>query len=228
VSNFRIPEKYRQELLEIANLPDTAIAEFISVLEAVPPAIQHQDAVMRALSNTTQILPGDARKIVTLLLSVYSVLAYSGKSVDDFMEELIESLDEVQDEEAVAPTGDQKKLLEDKLTKLLSVPSISLISKATGLMFECDNILKHARVLTDIRPIFGYGDDDSVLGSVIVQTLKLEYVKDDDEGKEFFVNLDDQDVDNLIAMLQRAKRKAEQSKKLLKDANVPYIPMVQQ
>jgi len=227
VSKIRIPEKYRQGVLAIGTLSDSATAELFSILESVPLSIQQQDAVMQALNNTTQISSEDAREIVSVLFSIYSALAYSCKSINAFVDELIESVNEWQDEGGASPTTEVKKLLRENLTKLLSVPSISVVSKAAGLLFDCDNILKHARVLTDVRPVFGYGDDDSILASVIVQTLKLEYVKDDEE-KEFFVNLDEQDVDNLISILQRAKRKAVQSENLLKAANVPCIPMVQQ
>jgi hypothetical protein len=227
VNKIRIPEKYQQGLLAIARLSDSATDELFSTLESIPLAIQQQDAVMRALNNVTQISSENAREIVSILFSIYSALAYSCKSIDVFVEELNEWVDEWRDERGERPTEELKELLREKLTKLLSVPSISLVSKAAGVLFDCDNILKHARVLTDIRPVFGYGDDDSVLASVIVQTLKLEYVKDD-EKKEFFVNLDGQDIDNLIAILQRAKRKAVQSENLLKAANVPCIPMVQQ
>ncbi len=231
MSNIRIPDQHRQTFFEIAKLPDLAITELFSILETISPAIKHQDAVMRALDSTKQISSKDARAIAAVLLSVYSALEYSGKRLNVFMEELIESLYDVQYEKSVAPAPapdpEEKQILSDKLTKLLSIPSIRLISKATSVVFDCDNILKHARVLTDIRPIFGYDDTDSILGSVIVQTLKLEYVKDDEE-KEFYVSLDNQDVDNLITMLQRAKHKADQSRDLLKEANVTYIPMEQE
>ncbi len=227
MSNIRIPPEHKKVFFVIAKLSDSAITELCSILESVPTAIQYQDAVMEALSNTTQIPSKDACAIGTVLFSLYAVLERSDKSINIFVDELIDSLYQVKDVGTDAPSAAEKKLLSDKLTKLLNVSSIRIITKATRVVFDCDNILTQARVLTDIRPIFGYGDDDLILGSVIVQTLKLEYVKDD-KKKEFFVNLDDEDVDNLIAILQRAKRKTDRSKELLEVANVTYIPMVQE
>lgn len=225
MSNIRIPEEHQQAFVAISMLSDSTVTELFSILETVPLAIQQKSAVEKALSNSTHKFPENVHDIVNVLFSIYLALAYTNKAIEGFVADIVESIDNIQIE-GYTHTLEEKDNLRKNLTTLLSISSISTVSKATGVLFDCDNILRNARILTDIRPIFGYGEDDSILASVIVQTLKFEFVKDDEE-KEFFINLDDQDIDNLIGILQRAKRKSDQSKNLLKKANVPCIPMVE-
>ena len=225
MSNIRIPEEHQQSFVAISMLSDSAVTELFSILETVPLALEQKSAVEKALNNSTYDFPTNVFDIVNVLFSIYSALAYTNKTIEVFVTDIVESIDNIQIE-GYTYTSKEKGNLRKNLTTLLSISSISTVSKATGVLFDCENILRNARILTDIRPIFGYGEDDSILASVIVQTLKLEFVKDDEE-KEFFINLDEQDIDNLIGILQRAKRKSDQSKNLLKKASVPCIPVVE-
>ncbi|MEE9339775.1 MAG: hypothetical protein V3U87_17020 [Methylococcaceae bacterium] len=225
MSNIRIPEEHQQSFVAISMLSDSVVTELFSILETVPLALEQKSAVEKALNNSTYDFPTNVFDIVNVLFSIYSALAYTNKTIEVFVTDIVESIDNIQIE-GYTYTSKEKGNLRKNLTTLLSISSISTVSKATGVLFDCENILRNARILTDIRPIFGYGEDDSILASVIVQTLKLEFVKDDEE-KEFFINLDEQDIDNLIGILQRAKRKSDQSKNLLKKARVPCIPVVE-
>ncbi len=225
MSNIRIPEEHQQSFVAISMLSDSVVTELFSILETVPLALEQKSAVEKALNNSTYDFPENVFDIVNVLFSIYSALAYTNKTIEVFVTDIVESIDNIQIE-GYTYTSKEKGNLRKNLTTLLSISSISTVSKATGVLFDCENILRNARILTDIRPIFGYGEDDSILASVIVQTLKLEFVKDDEE-KEFFINLDEQDIDNLIGILQRAKRKSDQSKNLLKKARVPCIPVVE-
>ncbi len=225
MSNIRIPEEHQQSFVAISMLSDSVVTELFSILETVPLALEQKSAVEKALNNSTYDFPTNVFDIVNVLFSIYSALAYTNKTIEVFVTDIVESIDNIQIE-GYTYTSKEKGNLRKNLTTLLSISSISTVSKATGVLFDCENILRNARILTDIRPIFGYGEDDSILASVIVQTLKLEFVKDDEE-KEFFINLDEQDIDNLIGILQRAKRKSDQSKNLLKKASVPCIPVVE-
>lgn len=219
--SIRIPEDRLEGLISISRLTEQAVDEICLVLDSAPFAIHQVDFIMQKLGEITNVSLSEAKEVVKIVLSLYPSLTYSGKSVDGFIKELVEALHE---ETNLDLTENEIICFNKNLKKLLSVQPISVVSKAIGVLYDCDNILQHARVLTDIRPVFGYGDDDSIMASVIVHTLRLHYVKDHEE-KDIFVTVDNDDIDNLIAILQRAKKKALQSEKLLNEAKVRFISM---
>jgi alpha/beta superfamily hydrolase len=65
-------------------------------------------------------------------------------------------------------------------------------------------------VVTDVRPVFPDGPE-AVRGAMIVHSLKLSYLHNN-ESEEFFVAMDDDD----LASLQKAVSRAEAKSKTLK------------
>jgi hypothetical protein len=65
------------------------------------------------------------------------------------------------------------------LEQLLGIACLRLSAKAWDLTTEYEHVFLSARILTDVRPVFGEGDRDdqatTPTAAVIVNTLKLDY-----------------------------------------------------
>jgi len=94
------------------------------------------------------------------------------------------------------------------LPKLLAVDTVRIRSKAAYLRTDHARAFKSARVLTDLRPIFGLNESTTIEGAVVMHTLKLEYYQDD-FARDFFVTLDDVDLETLRLAVVRAQNKAK-------------------
>jgi len=82
-----------------------------------------------------------------------------------------------------------------------------------------------SRILSDVRPVFGDDVDSAPLGAVLVHMLSIHYLNLD-ELNTFVVALDEKDVEELLEVLQRAKRKSKTLKDELLKTDVAYIEIV--
>lgn len=76
--------------------------------------------------------------------------------------------------------------------------------------------------MSDIRPVLSENRETTTDAAIIIHTLKIHYIQDN-QHKEFFIALDTEDIVFLIDTLIRAQEKEETLKSILAAANVPYI-----
>ncbi len=96
---------------------------------------------------------------------------------------------------------------------LLKCEAVKLPSKALHLSTDFQQLFAAANIVTDVRPVFDE-DRKSVAGAIVVQTLRIRFVESGgtDVQKEMSLALDSDDIDKLIAELEKAKQKAECAK----------------
>ncbi len=99
--------------------------------------------------------------------------------------------------------------------RLLGIDALNLVDvKAKELQTEAEHIFCEARMITDLRPVFGSNVTDSPEAMIIVHTLKLGYHDFQSQThREMYVAMDADDIAKLIEVLQRAEKKT----KTLKD-----------
>lgn len=142
-------------------------------------------------------------------------------SLDNFRREKKVDAEEVIDSlygglEATKLDADVKERLgeiRETLLSLLKSEWIRLPAKALKLSTDFEKLLVSGNVVTDVRPIF---DEDraTIVGSIVSQTLKIQYVDRANMQKDVTLHLalDLDDVSNLISELEKAKQKAECAK----------------
>ena len=95
-------------------------------------------------------------------------------------------------------------------------------STTLDLMYEYENLLQSARVVTDIRPVFSQ-DATWIEGSVVSHTLRLRY--DSTEGDHSIsIAVDESDIRELERQCRRALLKAQTARTLMvEQAKVPTV-----
>jgi hypothetical protein len=96
------------------------------------------------------------------------------------------------------------------------------MSKAIRLQRDCERLYCGARIISDIRPVFGDSVEELPVSAVITHTLKLGY-DEMREHKEFFIVLDEADLDALQDVLERAKVKGDTLTEVLNSAKIPRL-----
>jgi hypothetical protein len=103
-------------------------------------------------------------------------------------------------------TEEERELLQARLSDILSDgESISISNKAQQLQVQHDKVYRSSNVYTDLRPVFS-SSPDSIKAIVAIHTLKIRFTRNTGE-EEFYVAMDDADLDELIKALERAKAK---------------------
>lgn len=220
-SLIKIPPKYREVLIGIASLSSAAVKELESALRNSGPALSSREEAFSLASKLKVMSEDEGMTLIEALLPLYMLKGSSTKSTEEFVDDIISSLK--------VGTGTEKRLtqklatpLAGRLTKLLGLEKIDLSAKAMSVQLEQQRSLTSARILTDIRPIFGSDASKPLAGTVLVHNLKIEYVESGEE-KEFFVALDKRDIQLLIDVLTRAQQKESNIKQFLAKSNLNCI-----
>jgi hypothetical protein len=109
------------------------------------------------------------------------------------------------------------------IQRLLSTRSLALAAKALDISYDFERVYLAGRLLTSIRPVFD-DEREEVVGSSVVQTLRLEYVAPDGRRSNLSVALDLEDIRRLKDECERAVKKAEVARqRIQKDCNMDAI-----
>lgn len=105
----------------------------------------------------------------------------------------------------------------EKLVSLLSVKPLNVSAKAIDLQTEDERVFCDARILTDLRPVFGSDSAATPEGLTIVHILKLGYDQGGERHRDFYVALNADDLQTLRKVIDRAEAKAKSLKNAIRD-----------
>lgn len=106
------------------------------------------------------------------------------------------------------------------LNELLDAHSLSTAAKAADLISEHEHVYGGIRIVTDLRPVFG--DDPSALpeGVTLAATIKIDHYTG---GRldSLYIAADDEDLRSIRDSVDRALKKSETMRELMKENNLP-------
>jgi hypothetical protein len=98
-----------------------------------------------------------------------------------------------------------------RLVELVTSDAIWSLHKIHDVVSDKNFEFKEARVITELRPVFGKSVKEKPLAFAVMHQLKIGYVKDFQIG-EMFVCLNNAEIEEMIEELKRAQEKAESLK----------------
>lgn len=221
MADLRIPEEYEAGLTKLVALSDEAVWELVEALKEEPPVLNGSNMSARVASKLETVPRKDVDDIVGILGSLYLLRSRYGSSIDDFTNDVLQAMDE-SDTEELKLSGKNRDHFRSRLSELLDLKSVGVGTKALEVLFENERSFHSARIVTDLRPIFGADPEEPPAGAVVVHMLKITYFE---RGRlrDFFVALDTTDVGTLRGILDRASLKDNNLKAFLDSAQMPYV-----
>lgn len=206
--SLRVPPAF---VASFKTLRDIDPAEFDALADALVDAtpVLRPESLAASIAPTVTSLPESA---LTELLSALTSLMGLGRLQNSTVAEIAKRLSDSPDLET--PKKERERFA-GRVARTLETRAVRLLGKAVDLGTEHDKVFVGARVLTDVRPIFG---EDVALppeGAVLSHTLKLEFVHNEGTLGNTYVVLDNEDVQALKKALDRAESKAETIKQVL-------------
>lgn len=123
--------------------------------------------------------------------------------------------DNIAQESALKLADDEQPVLAARLTRLLGVEPLSILSRAAQLLAEDEQTYCGAQSLSDLRPVFRVGPEPpEAVGVLIRHTLHIRYHADGPDAKGFFLTVDEAALRDLRAVIDRALAKSEALRKL--------------
>ena len=200
----------------LANIADLTDDNF-SILHSTLNAASAGEKDFASLLDQILALPGNkGREIATSLMSLSS---YNMRDVDmaNFVQAVSKEMSSGNASTRITP--EKLVIFQQRLIALLKLEPLRVRSKARALLFESPQIFQGARIMTDLRPVFGIEAEMHVSGAIVKHELKIEFA--DREGfKHFFVTMDDADVRGLKLTLERAEKKAQVLRSLLQKCQI--------
>ena len=206
------PSKHQlADLKRIVELGGSRLVEIQAKLSGVHmPPLRPQEL----LSVVESVVPGsDAERLVRQLLSLQGLISQTGHGIDVVMDGLRAAVGEYGRDEGIELSD--WLVVEPAIKVLVANRCVRLAAKAIELSYDYANLLKRARILTDIRPLFSEAAD-GIEGAVISYTLRLLYDTADGEH-ELSIALDEADVLSLSQQCDRALAKASTAQALLNE-----------
>ncbi|HUB06291.1 MAG TPA: hypothetical protein VMB50_04790 [Myxococcales bacterium] len=201
---FKLPERYQLAWRSLANLDALRLRRLGQAIEDAQPHLYAEDLARKAAQRSRVELPV-VRPIIDLLTSLSSARARQSQSLGTLLKDLRD--------DARRRGGDfvpktSWGSFTAFLKRVLEAEAIVITAKAQTVMVAHQHVFLSARVLTDLRPVFGNDELGRLRAGVVVHTLQLDHL--DGGGKRsFFIALDDEDVSKLRAALDRASEKSQ-------------------
>lgn len=213
-TGLRIPAAHQEAIAALRDMPDEQFADLNTNLAAVS-AFAGASGLTEHASRTQNLTADEAQSIVVVLLSLYAQLKFHGWTSEDLASGVARSND--------LPTSDSNPdELAQRLQTLLDLESVITTGRALDLLTEHEHLFHSARILTDIRPVFGDDPKEPPSGALIVEALKVEYF---DEGTtcSLYLALSRAELRNLRETVDRALEKSDTVHDLLEQVGMSHF-----
>jgi hypothetical protein len=216
---LQIPIEDIPALKTVRALPNTSVDALIKALRSASLSADTDEIAKNIAQQVPSISATELEAVLDTLYDLYSLRELSGVDRDTFLEDFIEGF---QNQPELAVDDKETSKLRSKFEKLLNVNTFTLLSKAKRLQRDGERLYCDAKIVSDIRPVFGAKPTVRPIGAVVTHTLKLAY-HEMGEHKEFHIVLDGIDVGLLAEVVHRALLKDETLRSLLKEMRLPDL-----
>jgi hypothetical protein len=121
----------------------------------------------------------------------------------------------------------RKAAFRKTLERCLRLDALRVTAKALSVYSEYPQTLHGARLITDIRPIFLESPSKEAAGAMVVHTLRIagHGGHSGTDTTDYFVAMGSSGLDQLDALIARARQKETGLKKSMGKAGIPIVEM---
>lgn len=215
------------EALKRLLLDDELAGEFLAGLGEETIVPDDPELASKLASKIPTVAEDEIDGVLKVLVSLHLLRArYDYPPVANFAEDVCQAMDQ-SDAQELRFHGGERDRFKGRLIELLKVDSVSVGAKALDIEHENERIFSNARIVTEVRPIFGADLGDRPKGAVVVHMLRITYSernrRRENQRKDLFIALDADDIETLSGLLDRAKSKDKTLRSFLKETHIPYI-----
>jgi hypothetical protein len=222
---LRVPARYRDGIVVLAALDDISFLEVYEALNNAPNAMATpSDLAAKVESEIKALGSEDVKKLISALTSLYRVRDKANISADRLSNDLY---DAIQKEGGSLVSNENADTFKSRLTRFLNLASLNVVAtKARELQVDVEKAFCEARILTDLRPVFGSDVSSGPMAMIVVHTMKLSYHEGaKGEIKEIFIGIDNDDILRLKQILGRAEDKAKTLESHLQEAGIKFADL---
>lgn len=215
MADTSVPQEHQDTLHRIATFPPDVADELQRAFEDEQTAVLAEDLKASVAQHVTKVDAAFVDPLIETLLWLYAGVTALSVSRDTIVANVTQSDDlDISDE--------LREVLAERLRRLLRTRAVTLAWKALDVLYANDNTFHGARITSEIRPVFDSDDLATPIAGMITHTLKIHY-HDTRGHQDFFVTLDLVDIEVLQRALERAKKKQESLRSVLRASDIKYL-----
>lgn len=206
MAELNIPSDHYGIFKFYVTLPKELKEQIIVQLKSAPAGLSPSAMVDYVSDNIQKLSKDRVSDLFQIIIGLIRAKENANVSVPEFLALLGDGLSKTEVEE-LQPT---EEVIADFEQLILNSGGMVAAAKVTNEITEKTKVFLDAKFFQDIRPVFDEGEN--LLGSAIIHNLKIVF-KENDDVKEIFISLDDNDLDKLFTSLKDAKNKLTVIKK---------------
>jgi len=219
---LQISKQHRSALATFIEYQDKSIEALFAALEQEQPSLRIGSLASR-VASAAELDASKVESVLQALAGLYLLLARKGVSPATLAQDLVETLNAT-DEVQLRIEPDKIAPFKERVIRALSFEkSLGITAKTLDVMTQHSRTFCSARILTDVRPVFYSDPKKPPAAAVVIHTLQIRYHEGSADHKEFFVALDNEDLNELSSVLARAKDKAGSVRSLLREKEIPFL-----
>lgn len=194
-----IPKPHLQPLRQLATMTPDDRKRLVGAIAGTHPVLVPGE-LTRHIIDKTGFQESLVKPIVSMLLSM---MRTSSEAPDGFAGDVVEAARIAFDDDE---NIDWDSFSEHLHALLQPNDALGVTAKALSVRSEYENVYCSARILTDLRPVFGRDASKSPEAAAIVHTLRITYHAAGDYKEAYFA-LDALDLSQLRGLIHRAEMK---------------------
>jgi hypothetical protein len=206
--SLEIPEKYHDGLRTLLEFTDSDVNSIVSALTTVSASAPTDQLAVSVRASFSDRSPSEMYDAIRALRALYGVYSNSDLPLKTFLSALVVAMQDVV-QKPLTPA--RRKAMTLRLSHLLGVEKVAIYAKMQNLNSGESSYCK-ARINTDLRPVF-IGGEEAPRNYMLVHRLQLGFHSEDGEHKDFFVTLDNEDLQNLRVAIDTAEKQATRLQK---------------
>jgi hypothetical protein len=218
---LRIPEQHHSTIRRLDELDRPSVDAIVAAIETCKPTFL-MGAFVKALSKRAGLTRDEAEAYIEVLVAFYVARDSVGLAIGSFLDQLVYAAKtQITDGDEGSPRSWEG--LRRNLRRLLALDKpLGVSAKALGVMTDHANIFRNARIISDLRPVFGSDPVRTPVAATIVHTLKIQF-NEKGGGRAFFVALDTNDLKRLRSVVERALIKDRALRRFITTSELSFL-----
>jgi hypothetical protein len=215
MAKLTVPEKQIPVIREFMQYSKEKQKNFIEAIQKLTPTCSMEKFV-QDLASQLKIPERNSQDILEVLMSLYVSSDIFNDPLEVFISSVCESLKDKDDKELTPSDNDWDRFKQFLHTILSQQNTLGIFSKAQELLMEYPHTYCSARIITDIRPIFGPDVTTGPKANIIVHQLRITFHEtiSNHEHREFYISLKAEDIEDLKRLFDRAQSKEKSIKEV--------------
>ncbi len=220
---LEIPERQKSALMQILRFSPKERKQLLDALKEAKPSLLGR-TFTSSWTQKADVSESEAQDMFQLLASLYVSMDIADQSADAFAAEVCDAIRASKDPGLQLRDANWAEI-KSYLAQLLALDNtLGVSAKASDVRSEYGNVFCTARILTDLRPVYGRDVEKGPAVAVIVHEAKISFHESGEERtKDFYVALDSDDLLQLKKLLERANRKEDSLKAAAKKGGINVL-----